>query len=178
MSEGNSSCTVQIRELTPRDAATLIQLRVQCIGHDPHSFCVLLDEERQISQAQVFSMLQRFQNNPRSMLWGAFYGDKMVGMIGLESLVGQVRQHRGIVSSLCVLPDFRHYGIGRALVEVLIGHSRSLESLRYLVLEVSAVSKEAITLYQSVGFQQNGVEVEALHYDDQFIDLYRMNLKL
>lgn len=178
MSEGNASSTVQIRELTPRDAQALIQLRVQCIGHDPHSFCVLLDEERQISQAQMFSMLQRFQNNPRSMLWGAFYGDRMVGMIGLESLAGQVRQHRGIVSSLCVLPDFRRYGIGKALVEVLIEHSNTLDDLRYLILEVSAASEAAIALYQHLGFQHNGVEPEALHYDGQFIDLYRMNLKL
>jgi ribosomal protein S18 acetylase RimI-like enzyme len=172
------SCAVEIRELTPKDAEALMTLRLTCIAQDPSSFSVLLSEERQVTRAQVFSMLQRFSRCRCSMLWGAFWQGQLIGMIGLERLYGQVRQHRGIVACLCVQSDCRRSGVGLALVQVLIKYAKTISHLRYLVLEVGAQSTAAIKLYQSVGFTFNGTEPEALCYQGEYIDLYRMSLKL
>jgi len=99
-------------------------------------------------------------------------------MIGLERLYGKVRQHRGIVAGLCIQPDYRRSGVGLALVQVLIKYARTINHLRYLVLEVGAQSTAATKLYQRVGFTFNGTEPEALCCQGEYIDLYRMSLKL
>ncbi|OPX55857.1 Ribosomal protein S18 acetylase RimI [Oceanospirillum multiglobuliferum] len=169
---------VIVRELTPRDADGFRMLRLNCIKHDPYSFSVCLEEERCITHGQIYSMLVRFCHCSASKIWGAFIGEQLIGMIGLETLLGNVRQHRGIVTSLCVLPEYRGSGIGRVLVEVLIEHVRNNTSLRTLVLEVSATSTAAIRLYEEQGFMHNGIEYDALCYDGVYVNLYRMNLDL
>lgn len=169
---------VVIRELLPRDAQAMMELRCLCIRHDPESFCMTLEEAQQIRLSQMYSMLQRFCHSQRSMLWGAFFRDQLVGLVGMEELTGNIRQHRGIATSLCVRPDLRQQGIGKALVQVMINYARQCTRLRYLVLEVSSHSEAAIALYQALGFRHNGTEKEALCYGDTYIDLLRMNLRL
>lgn len=174
----NSTQKVVIRVLTPRDAEGFRMLRLKCIEHDPYSFSVSLDEEHSISHGQIYAMLVRFCHCPVSKLWGAFIDEQLVGMIGLETLLGHIRQHRGIVTSLCVLPEYRGYGIGKALTEVLVDYARQHTALRTLVLEVSATSSAAIRLYEEQGFMHNGIEYDALCYDGVYLNLYRMNLNL
>ncbi len=167
-----------IRELTPKDGDVFHYLRVRCIESDPTSFSVLLEEEKSLTSSQVKNLLDRFYRAENSALWGGFCGDYLVGMIGLESMAGPVRRHRGIVTGLCVLPEYRGQQIGLTLIEHVIEQAKRNPQLESLVLEVSEESLAAITLYQQTGFRENGREPRALAFGDQRLDLIRMNRPL
>lgn len=169
---------LRIRQLIPRDAEAFHYLRLRCIEANPTSFSVLLEEERGMSLSQLHSLLERFYRAENAALWGAFCGDYLVGMIGLEPLLGPVRQHRGIVTSLCVLPEYRGQNVGQALISHLIEYAKANVALESLVLEVSEPSKAAIHLYRKAGFEQNGTEPKALAFGEQRINLIRMHLAL
>lgn len=169
---------VRIRSLMPKDAHAMMGLRKECIHHDPECFCVTFEEERRVGFAQVSDMLRRFYQSDHSRLWGAFFQEQLVGMIGLESLSGAMRCHRGIATGLCVKPIMRHKGVGEALIQVMIEHARLCQELKYLVLEVSERSEAAIRLYERQGFVHNGTEPEALSVNGKYLDVYRMCLKL
>ncbi len=167
-----------IRQLMAKDADVFHYLRVRCIESDPTSFSVLLEEEKSMTPSQIKNLLERFYRSEHSSLWGAFCGDYLVGMIGLESLLGPVRRHRGIVTGLCVLPEYRGQQIGQALIEHAVKQTKLNPRLESLVLEVSEESLAAIKLYQQAGFRENGREPGALAFGDKRLDLIRMNRPL
>lgn len=128
-----------------------------------------------MTPSQIKNLLDRFSRSETSALWGGFCGDYLVGMIGLESLLGPVRRHRGIVTGLCVLPEYRGQQIGQALIEHVIKQAKLNPQLESLVLEVSEVSLAAIELYQQAGFTESGREPQALAFGNQRLDLIRMS---
>lgn len=167
-----------IRPLMAQDAEVFHYLRLRSIEQDPTSFSVLLEEEARMSLSQIRTLLSRFYQSECSALWGAFCGGYLVGMIGLESQQGPVRQHRGIVTGLCVLPEYRGQRIGKALIDHLMQEARAHRKLESLFLEVSETSLQAIRLYQEVGFKEYGREPAALAYGDKRLDLIRMGMPI
>jgi len=168
--------SVLIRELVPRDAEALKALRLSCIVSDPFSFSMTVEEERMITNVQLHSLLEHFYFSSNGALWGAFKGRKLIGMIGLEPLQGSVYDHRGVVTGLCVLSEYRGQGAGKALIDHVIAFAKQLPVLEYLILEVSDISTAAIRLYRKAGFIENGREPNALAYGSRRIDLLRMHL--
>lgn len=74
-------------------------------------------------------------------------GDTVVGM----GLLG-VRQQRGWIGGMGVVPAYRRQGIARRLMEALVAQARDL-SLETLQLEVIQKNKAAYTLYDEIGFE-------------------------
>lgn len=60
------------------------------------------------------------------------------------------------VLNLCVHPDSRGQGLGRAMLEHLVGLARRVHS-QMVLLEVRPSNKAAVGLYSSVGFNEVGV---------------------
>ncbi len=59
----------------------------------------------------------------------------------------------GAVQNVGVIPEHRGQGLGRALVLCALAGFRSL-GLQRVYLEVTAENKQAVSLYQSIGFQR------------------------
>jgi ribosomal protein S18 acetylase RimI-like enzyme len=80
---------------------------------------------------------------------------------------------------MSVTPTFRGCGVGRALLDAIIAHARTLTHLRKLKLGVNASNAAAIALYQSRGFIPYGLEHEAMCVDGVFYDeeFYALPLK-
>lgn len=112
----------------------------------------------QVSQleAQCFSCpwsekaIQSELSNPLSIWIVATDGDKVVGYVGSQSVMGEAD-----MMNIAVDPLFRRRGIGRMLVEFLV---RCLKDINVycLTLEVRASNIAAITLYDSMQFKQVG----------------------
>lgn len=79
---------------------------------------------------------------------------RVVGF-GLMNLEG-VQAH---ILNLCVDPDARGQGIGRALLEHLV-HMARLTGADHVFLEVRPSNEAATSLYRSVGFQQVGTRAD------------------
>ena len=124
-----------IRAALPCDAAQIAQLEKLCFS-EPWS-------ERQLLETM---------EDPKGVLYVAVQDDdgQVLGYAGLHDIVGE-----GYVDNIAVFPQFRAQGIGEALTRALIEYMRCA-SLEFLTLEVRASNLPAISLYEKLGFRQEG----------------------
>jgi len=109
---------------------------------------------------------------------GAFHDSALVGTVGFYRETRLKRRHRGWVWGMYVAPEWRGQGVGRRLLEELIGRARQIPGLERVLLSVSTARPAARRLYASLGFEVFGTEPEALQAGGQCIDEDHMTLKL
>jgi len=80
----------------------------------------------------------------------AVMDDKMVGFVGGDQ---RRHQHLGWVTTICVLPEYRNHGIGRALLQAC----EEMIDLPAIRLCVRKSNYEAQHLYLKTGYKQIGV---------------------
>jgi L-amino acid N-acyltransferase YncA len=74
--------------------------------------------------------------------------------------------------------EMRGHGIGRALLQEAIAYAKTLPGLEQINLAVVLTSKEARTLFISLGFETYGLEKHALKLKDQYFDQELMTFRL
>lgn len=84
--------------------------------------------------------------NPLSLWVVAMDGDRLVGYVGSQSVLGWAD-----MMNIAVDPQCRRMGIGKRLVEELEAHLRE-NKVTCLTLEVRASNAGAIALYDLLGF--------------------------
>ena len=89
-------------------------------------------------------------NNPLSVWVVALDGDKLVGYVGSQSVLGWAD-----MMNIAVDPRYRRKGVGRRLVNELIAKLQH-NDVTCLTLEVRASNAGAIALYNELGFIQVG----------------------
>lgn len=84
----------------------------------------------------------------------AFYVARVNGTVagyaGLSRICGE-----GYITNIAVLPDYRHKGVGTALLKHVIDDNRS--QLEFISLEVRVSNSTAISLYEKFGFENVGL---------------------
>lgn len=89
-------------------------------------------------------------NNPLSLWLVALDGERVVGYVGSQTVLGWTD-----MMNVAVHPDWRRKGIGEQLIVSLEEALRKQEST-CLTLEVRASNEPAKALYQKLGFQEVG----------------------
>jgi len=102
----------------------------------------------------------------------AVSGDEVVGYVRLKRGEG-LGSHVGEISAVAVRPDFQRKGVGGRLMNEMFRVADDL-GLRRLRLTVHSDNAVAIHLYESLGFEVEGREREAVRRGRKFIDLLIM----
>jgi len=89
-------------------------------------------------------------SNPLSLWLIALDGEKVLGYIGSQTVMGETD-----MMNVAVHPNHRRQGIARLLIQALVQELKKVES-RCLTLEVRASNEPAITLYKDLGFAEVG----------------------
>ena len=89
-------------------------------------------------------------NNPLSLWLVAVEGEKVVGYVGSQTVLGETD-----MMNIAVHPQYRQCGIARMLIETLVSALKERES-HCLTLEVRASNVPAISLYAKLGFVEVG----------------------
>lgn len=106
----------------------------------------------------------------------AFYKGKLVANVSVERR--KYRQsHLGSLG-ISVRKDFRDEGLGTELIRQAIVLSKDFLKLKLLVLNVFAVNKKAIYLYERMGFKKCGKWPKGVLYQGKYIDDTLMYLNL
>jgi len=162
-----------VRRLTTSDRSCFLELRQTALTVNPDDFLVTAAEERAIPRLSIEDALER--PDDRNFFLGAFAGEPtmLVSIAGLiTSNLSKIR-HSGRLTSLFVHPAHRRRGIARILVQRLLDQavSAGLDSVR---LEVVADNRDAVSLYESLGFVAYGREPEAYRMGERAWDLLLM----
>jgi GNAT superfamily N-acetyltransferase len=115
----------------------------------------------------------------RGHYWfGAFDGEQLVGAICLRTQEGKRERHSASLRSMMVAGSQQGRGIGRMLVAHLIGFARSLGHIRQITLAVIDGNMPAERLYDAFGFEQTGLEPDAILHEGRYCARQRRQLNL
>ena len=131
-------------------------LRIEEIRYSEAAFAPLLAEAEGAGGAFMLrvrdewvSCVQRF-DGPGEFLLGAFSGDRLVAVGGVSRDPYRPQPGLGRVRHVYVLQELRRHGVGRMLMEAIIGKART----DFAVLRLRTRSAGAAALYESLGFER------------------------
>jgi ribosomal protein S18 acetylase RimI-like enzyme len=157
---------IQIRRLTPADAALFRNIRLEGLRLNPEAFGSTFEAE---NARPVAFFAERLGG---SKIIGAFQGSELVGIAGLLIGQGQKEAHKGRLVGMYVRPGARKSGVGQRLVEAIIEAAR--QSVELIQLSVVSDNEAARRLYERLGFMEWGVEKDALKQDGRYYDEIHM----
>jgi ribosomal protein S18 acetylase RimI-like enzyme len=161
---------IQILQLSPSDAPSFRELRLEGLRLNPEAFGSTYDFEKD-------QTLERFTGwLTNSAVFGAYQDSHLIGTASFTQLSGLKDAHKGLLRAMYVRPAARRSGAGRQLVQAIIHHAR--QKVEQLQLAVVSTNQPALRLYQSLGFQQYGLEPRALKHNNQYSDEILMSLDL
>jgi RimJ/RimL family protein N-acetyltransferase len=166
---------MELRTIDSTDAAAFKALRLTALRECPTAFSSSYEEECDIPLAEA---AQRLVPDRDRAIFGAFDGDDLVATVGLQREGRRKLAHKAIIWGVYVAPSFRGRGVGRLLLERALAHARSMPDLLQVTLGVNTMNTAAIALYESVGFEQFGLERGFLRVDGVLYDELHMVLSL
>ena len=158
---------MKIIKLESEHAAAYRQLMLGGYESAPEAFTATVAERRD----QPLSWWQeRFTGQPQAIcrVFGAFDGERLVGVVGLRQASRPKTRHKATLFGLFVHPDATGRGIGRRLVEALLDEARGHADLLAVQLTVTESNEAALRLYEACGFERFGVEPMAMRTDEGF----------
>lgn len=100
----------------------------------------------------------------------AVAGDRVVGMMGLETFANKPRRRHAATFGMCVHDDWQGKGVGAALMRAGLDLADNWLNLTRLELEVYADNEAAIRLYERFGFEHEGTLRQHAFRDGQYVD--------
>lgn len=162
---------MQVRILTPTDAAPFQALRLQGLRECPSAFASSHEEEADTPIAAVAERLAR--QDDRAM-FGAFEEQALVGVVGLQRESMRKLAHKAFLWGVYVASQARRLGVGGQLITAALSFSSSTLGARQVTLSVNAKNVAAIALYRSLGFVPFGVEPGFMLLDGELHDEVHM----
>jgi RimJ/RimL family protein N-acetyltransferase len=148
---------MEIRPLTPTDAAAYRAVRLRGLREHPEAFTSSFEEDAQ----QPLQVAEVRLGSRRTSFWGAFRGRELHGTVGLEREGRAKVLHRAKVVGMYVVPEATGQGVGARLMHALLSCART-EGLESLVLTVTEGNEAARRLYERCGFRSFGIEPRAI----------------
>ncbi|MFB5763935.1 GNAT family N-acetyltransferase [Paenibacillus medicaginis] len=149
----NKGIAFSIRSAVPEDAEQLSELRLQIDGETEY-----LDRE----PGEAFIDIPGFEqliktdtDKPRNLFLVAEVSNRIIGFSRCEGNDLKRFSHK-VEFGVCVLKDYWGYGIGKNLLQESIGWADSTD-IQKMTLNVLETNDKAISLYQKLGFEIEGV---------------------
>jgi RimJ/RimL family protein N-acetyltransferase len=157
-----NAADLQIRLLTPADAASYRAIRLAGLKETPEAFGSTFEAEAAKPLAWFFNRLTAAQ------IFGALRGREILGVAGFAVRDGEKEAHKGLLWGMYVRPEARGSGIARRLAEAVIDFARPRVEL--IQLSVVMGNEPARRLYARLGFVQYGIEQNSLKAGGRYYD--------
>ena len=162
---------IVVRSLHAGDAAAFRTLRLAALAAHPTAFASSVEDER---DTPVAALAERLVPSAASLVLGAFDGERLVGMAGVQRERLRKLAHKAHIWGMYVDPAVRRRGVGRQLLDAAIARAAGMPGVRQLTLGVNAQNVEALALYGSRGFERIGLEPGFLLVDGVLHDEIHM----
>jgi len=157
-----SAADLQIRLLTPGDAASYRAIRLAGLKDTPEAFGSTFEAEAAKPLAWFFDRLTV------SQVFGTFRGSELLGVAGFAVREGAKEAHKGLLWGMYVRPEARGSGAAHRLVEAVVDFARPRVEL--IQLSVVVGNERARRLYARHGFVEYGIEKNSLKFGGKYYD--------
>ena len=106
-----SPSPIQIRQLTPADAESFRELRLEGLRLNPEAFGSTYEFEKDQPLTRYTGWLTN------STVFGAYQNPQLIGTASFTVAEGRKESHKGLLRAMYVCPTHRRSGAGRLLVE-------------------------------------------------------------
>jgi RimJ/RimL family protein N-acetyltransferase len=165
--------TIAIRHARPEDAATLVQLGTT-VGREEGAWLLNTNGWRSVTEERRY--LRALKRYPHAAVFVAEDDGRLVGRLSLAR-DNHPSSHHVADLGLMIAASHRRRGIGRALLEQAITWARDA-GVRKLELHVFPWNEPAIALYESFGFEREGLRREHYRRDGEYVDAILMAYRL
>lgn len=107
------------------------------------------------------------------MVFGAYLNGQLAGICALKTAKLKKFAHIGRVSEVYVHEKFRGQGVAKAMLRACIKEAKERHLLK-LKLSVNTTQKEAVRLYEKVGFVKVGQLRQEFCIDGNYYDAWLM----
>ncbi|MFC2108359.1 GNAT family N-acetyltransferase [Candidatus Bipolaricaulota bacterium] len=135
--------TITLREITMENFYECIKLTVN-------------EDQKNFVASNTFSLAEA-QADGVSIPRAIYAGDQMVGFIMYDF---ELKEDRGYISRLMVDSRFQGNGYGRAAMDQIIDRLKDIPSCREIQTSYAPENIAAAKLYESLGFEQTGDEID------------------
>lgn len=163
---------MELRILTANDAEAYQSIRCEMLRDFPLAFGQDISTFESKSLDEIRQQLTRVPGGGFTM--GAWSEEELVGTAGIYRPTEPKFKHGAVLVAMYVRPTVQGHGLGRRLVEAALEESQNLEGVERVSLTVSMCQQAAYRLYQSIGFEEWGIERRALQLDGTFVDFAHM----
>ena len=141
---------VSIDPITPANAHLFRQVRLRALQDAPTAFCSTYAREAAFDDAEWARRVQRWS------------GEQGIGFLAMDEaqpcgLAGALLEESGEAQlvSMWTAPEYRQLGVGRLLVNAVIGWATG-RGLSQLTLMVTSCNDAALCFYERLGFTRTG----------------------
>ena len=118
---------------------------------------------------QINCIIYIEDQNPNHFVVGAFSDEKLIGISAFSRFDTSKFQHRGILFQVFVNPKFQGLKIGENLVRQTLTSAFALSGLEQIELGVIETNHSAEKLYQKLGFEKFGTQVNYLKIKEKYL---------
>lgn len=148
---------MEIRRLTPDDAAAHRDLRLRGFREHPEAFTTSHEELAAEPLAATVQRLARADFRA----WGAFEKGVLCGQVAMERETRMKVRHKAHLVGMFVAPGHGGRGLGEQLVRTALDDARA-QGVYLVVLTVTQGNARAVALYERCGFRSFGIEPGAI----------------
>jgi RimJ/RimL family protein N-acetyltransferase len=158
-----------IRQATPHDASALVEL-AESVGREEGRWILGTGPWRSASDERRY--LRTVQRHPDATVLVAEDEGRIVGRLSLARDPHPASRHVADLG-LMVAESHRRRGVGTALLDEAVAWARSA-GVRKLELHVFPWNEPALRLYESFGFEREGLRREHYARDGEYVDAVLM----
>jgi RimJ/RimL family protein N-acetyltransferase len=158
-----------VRKAAPGDAAALVAL-AQAVGSEPEGWLIADGEWRTAAEERRY--LRAVRKHPDAAVFVAEVPEGIVGRLSVARDPHPASEHVADLG-LMVVKEHRRRGVGRALMEAAEAWARET-GVRKLELHVFPYNVAAITLYESLGYQREGLRRDHYRRGGKLLDAILM----
>ena len=168
--------TVVLRNARPEDSTDLIKYlkitgaETPYLIREPDEITITEENEKQFIQAKI--------DDERELMLVAFIDGKHIGNCSLMRIAPYKRYNHRCDVAIALYKEYCGCGIGKAMLQTILDVAKSV-GYEQAELEVMAENKDAIAMYEKLGFKKFGTFPDNMKYaDGSYIDSYWMMKKL
>ena len=168
--------TIVLRNARPEDSANLIKYLKATSSETP--YLIREPEEITITEEIEEKFIKAKIDSERELMLLAFIDGKHIGNCSLMSIAPYKRYRHRCDVAIALYKEYCGCGIGKAMLQTVLDVAKSV-GYEQAELEVMAENKDAIHMYEKLGFEKFGTFPDNMKYaDGTYMDANWMMKKL